>query len=284
MTGRIGPRLSALLSDLGVAHPRAPDPRPRSFAPEGEGAVPGPGAPVAVVLSVGPVDIGELSAAGLHLPRGGAPLVTGMALPPSVPAIAFVSGVRSVELAAVEHPDLHTSVPATRADHVRTGALGLTGAGVIVGVVDSGIDIYHHAFRNIDGTTRLLSLLDTTTPYTLTGSGPPTAGTFQLGWTPPATGGAVPAQQTTANLPFNATVQQVRAALEALAAIEPGDVLATGGPLPGTPVVVSFAGRYLNRDVEPLRGSGSALTPAGTGSGGRTSAHSASDMSVGYRR
>ncbi|WP_405535215.1 S8 family serine peptidase [Streptomyces sp. NBC_00075] len=264
MTGRIGPRLSALLSDLGVAHPDDPDPRPRSFAPEGEGAVPGPGAPVAVVLSVGPVDIGELSAAGLHLPRGGAPLVTGMALPPSVPAIALVPGVRSVELAAAEYPDLHTSVPATRADHVRTGALGLTGAGVIVGVVDTGIDIYHHAFRNSDGTTRLLSLLDTTTPYTLTGSGPPTAGTFRLGWTPPATGGAVPAQQTTANLPFNATVQQVRAALEALAAIEPGDVLATGGPLPGTPVVVSFAGRYLNQDVEPLRVSASALTPAAT--------------------
>lgn len=184
-----------------------------------------------------------------------------MVLPPRVLAVADVAGVQSIELAAEERLDLHTSVPATHADQVRTGALGLTGAGVIVGVVDTGIDIYHQAFRNSDGTTRLLSLLDTTVPYSITAAGGPTGGTFQLRWTPPAVGGATPAQQITANLPFNATVQQVRTALEALAAIEPGDILATGGPLPGAPIVVEFAGRYLNKDVEPLEIT-SAVTPA----------------------
>ena len=37
---------------------------------------------------------------------------------------------------------------------------GLTGRGVIVGVADSGIDLTHPAFRNPDGTTRILSLWD----------------------------------------------------------------------------------------------------------------------------
>lgn len=37
---------------------------------------------------------------------------------------------------------------------------GLTGRGVIVGVADSGIDLTHPAFRNPDGTTRILALWD----------------------------------------------------------------------------------------------------------------------------
>lgn len=37
---------------------------------------------------------------------------------------------------------------------------GLTGSGVIVGIIDSGIDYTHPDFRNPDGTTRILSLWD----------------------------------------------------------------------------------------------------------------------------
>ena len=37
---------------------------------------------------------------------------------------------------------------------------GATGAGVIVGVVDDGLDFRHPDFLNADGTTRLLSLWD----------------------------------------------------------------------------------------------------------------------------
>lgn len=39
---------------------------------------------------------------------------------------------------------------------------GLTGKGVLVGIVDSGIDFSHPAFRNPDGTTRILYLWDQT--------------------------------------------------------------------------------------------------------------------------
>lgn len=40
----------------------------------------------------------------------------------------------------------------------------LTGAGCIVGLIDSGIDYAHPDFRNSDGTTRILSLWDQTIP------------------------------------------------------------------------------------------------------------------------
>ena len=39
---------------------------------------------------------------------------------------------------------------------------GLFGEGVIVGIADSGIDFTHEAFRNQDGTTRILNLWDQT--------------------------------------------------------------------------------------------------------------------------
>lgn len=68
---------------------------------------------------------------------------------------------------------------------------------------------------------------------TLTATGgPPTSGTFRLTF----------AGQQTAVIPYNATAAQVRAALEALGSIGVGNVTVTGGPLPGTPIVVQFVG------------------------------------------
>lgn len=43
---------------------------------------------------------------------------------------------------------------------VQTGVDGLTGKGVLVGILDSGIDYFHKDFRNEDGSTRILSLQD----------------------------------------------------------------------------------------------------------------------------
>ncbi|MGN8632505.1 S8 family peptidase [Blautia sp. HCP3S3_G3] len=40
------------------------------------------------------------------------------------------------------------------------GGRGLTGKGILVGVVDSGVDYYHPDFRNADGTTRIIKLWD----------------------------------------------------------------------------------------------------------------------------
>lgn len=43
---------------------------------------------------------------------------------------------------------------------VQNGGLSLTGKGVLVGIVDSGIDYMHQDFRGADGTTRILALWD----------------------------------------------------------------------------------------------------------------------------
>ena len=43
---------------------------------------------------------------------------------------------------------------------VQTGRSGLTGKGILVGIVDSGVDYFHPDFRNADGSSRILRLWD----------------------------------------------------------------------------------------------------------------------------
>lgn len=75
-----------------------------------------------------------------------------------------VPGVVYVEASKPSKASLSASVPATGAARLRSGApmawTGATGAGVIVGVVDDGLDFRHPDFLSADGTTRLLSLWD----------------------------------------------------------------------------------------------------------------------------
>lgn len=52
---------------------------------------------------------------------------------------------------------------------VQTGSMGLTGKGVIVAILDSGIDYSHPDFRNEDGSTRILALYDETLEREYTG-------------------------------------------------------------------------------------------------------------------
>ena len=79
-------------------------------------------------------------------------------------AVSTVPGVVFVEAAKVLKPRLSLSVPATGATSLRSGNplqwAGATGEGVIVGIVDDGLDFRHQDFRKGDGTTRLLSLWD----------------------------------------------------------------------------------------------------------------------------
>ncbi len=67
---------------------------------------------------------------------------------------------------------------------------------------------------------------------TATMTGAPTGGTFMLSYY----------SVQTLPIPYNCTAAQVAAALTALPSINSGGVTATGGPFPGTPIVVTFAG------------------------------------------
>lgn len=92
---------------------------------------------------------------------------------------------------------------------------------------------------------------------TLTITGIPTGGTFTITF----------AGQTTTAIPYNAVATAVGAALIALSNIGPGDVVCTGGPLPGTPVVITFGGAYAGTDVALMTTTSSltgGTTPAAT--------------------
>jgi subtilisin family serine protease len=92
-------------------------------------------------------------------------------------------------------------------------------------------------------------------PVAITGA--PTGGTFTLSFNPPGGGAA----QTTAPLAFNSTAAAVRAALAALPGIGgTANVNATGGPLPGTAVNVTFQGTLGCQDIPQMTADGSGLT------------------------
>ena len=77
-----------------------------------------------------------------------------------------------------------------------------------------------------------------------------TAGTFTLTFD----------GQTTAPIAFNATAAAIQAALEALSNIEPGDVVATGGPVNTNNVSVNFRGQFSIENLPQMTADGAALT------------------------
>lgn len=77
---------------------------------------------------------------------------------------------------------------------------------------------------------------------TVTITGAPTGGTFTL------TFGAA----TTAAIAYNAAASAVQSALEALSTVGAGNVTASGGPLPGTAVSVTFVGALARQDVAQM--------------------------------
>lgn len=84
---------------------------------------------------------------------------------------------------------------------------------------------------------------------TITITGTPTGGTIELTF-----GGY------SVDVAYNASAANVVTALESLPNVESGDVSATGGALPGTPVVVTFGGRYAGIDTPAMTADDAGLT------------------------
>jgi len=84
----------------------------------------------------------------------------------AVRGLEHVPGLRSVNLPMPLQPALDVSVPEIGAAQVHGSTLppysGMTGKGVVVGIVDTGLDLAHEDFRNADGTTRVSLLWDQT--------------------------------------------------------------------------------------------------------------------------
>lgn len=72
------------------------------------------------------------------------------------PTVEYIEKPKALSFAVYEGKLVSCIPPVQRAP------LSLTGKGVLVAAIDSGIDIYHEDFRNNDGTTRLIGLWDQT--------------------------------------------------------------------------------------------------------------------------
>lgn len=114
-----------------------------------------PGTSAADVISDGTVLVSVGSIVGARVPASS---VSGLALDPRVRAIELPSLVQS--------PRTNASVAEIRADQVHAGTNGLpptTGQGVILGVIDTGLDVTHPDFSG-DAGSRVLYLWDISDP------------------------------------------------------------------------------------------------------------------------
>lgn len=127
-------------------------------------------APIEVSVSFnGPADalVTEGFPIGGHVPHA----AQGGLSPEQIRRLALVERVNRIELPLTHFPTLDRSVQDILGKDAwaegvppDTDARG-KGEGVIVGVIDSGFDVYHGAFRNPDGSSRILSLWDQTFRY-----------------------------------------------------------------------------------------------------------------------
>ena len=111
-----------------------------------------------------------------------------------VDALARLTALPNVEfLQAARRMKLTNDVSVPSVGAPRFHDAGIDGAGVIVGVIDSGVDFTHDDFRNADGTTRLKFICDQTDPpqggdNKCPGNGTPEGGTL---WTEAQINGAL---------------------------------------------------------------------------------------------
>lgn len=141
----------------------------RSVAPElpnrgardlGVPGLAGASTPVQLLVQTAASDA-ELEALGATVVARVGPVV---AVSGSVATIAALDGsprVTYIEMARQMSPSNDVSTAEMGADAAAAG-YGVDGAGVVVGIIDSGLDIFHGDFRNADGTTRVKALLNAT--------------------------------------------------------------------------------------------------------------------------
>ncbi|MDW9359451.1 S8 family serine peptidase [Sinorhizobium meliloti] len=114
--------------------------------------------------------------------------------------------IRFIELARPWFYDLNTAIPFTQINTLHAAPSPVNGTNVIVGVIDSPLDIYHPDFRTGNGQSRLLFLWDQTLIPQAGESGPPVA---------PALPGFMPRGGATYGVEYNQA--EINAELDAFA-------------------------------------------------------------------
>jgi subtilisin family serine protease len=103
-----------------------------------------------------------LAKAGLTVRSEVGDVFTGTIAIDRLPALVETEGVERVESAREMIGELDLAIVESRANLVHQGPPGRRGNGVLIGVVDSGIDYTHPSFRRADGTSRIQFIWDQT--------------------------------------------------------------------------------------------------------------------------
>jgi subtilisin family serine protease len=111
-------------------------------------------------------DVAALKGAGLKVVDVAAGFAFGETNLAGLAALARLPQVAAIQKQRKHHLGLDDSVPEMKADEVCVETsgefIGYTGADVIVGVIDSGIDFRHGVFRGTNGKTRIHKIWDQT--------------------------------------------------------------------------------------------------------------------------
>lgn len=129
--------------------------------PYGEGATPEAAAQEVPVLARLENPQGEVP--GLRVVSRAGSIVTGRVAVGNLLSVRGHRNVKSLKASRRIYPALARSVDEIRASAQalrEVGAAGMTGRGVVIGMLDWGLDFAHDNFRNTDGTTRVLALWD----------------------------------------------------------------------------------------------------------------------------
>jgi subtilisin family serine protease len=105
-------------------------------------------------------DLSAIEAAGFKTRSFAGDVATGEIELAQLGALERLDSVVRMEVSRVLGRELDLAIPESRVDTVHTGPPGHRGAGVVVGIIDSGIDFTHEAFRRSDGTSRILAIWD----------------------------------------------------------------------------------------------------------------------------
>jgi len=124
-------------------------------------------------------ELAELQRAGLSTGYDENGEVTGQIAFRDLERLAAVPGVVRVAMQPNARPLLDETVTEMRVPWKVPPGFSGRGSGVIVAVIDTGIDIFHESFRTSTGQTRILELWDQSNG--LTGGNAPPAGFAQLG-------------------------------------------------------------------------------------------------------
>ena len=118
-----------------------------------------PGGRLRVLVRLAPGASPEVALAGFDREAAAGPVVPLSVAPDRLDELAQRPGVLLVEACRDLAPLLDRSAPLSGATRVRAET-GLDGHGVVVGIIDTGIDFRHADFLDHRGRTRLLDILD----------------------------------------------------------------------------------------------------------------------------